>query len=360
MQGHAGVFETEVDGISYKKSTQLISGQEVVSEGIQAGDSAILLLGTTGAGKSTFINAAAGCDAVVVDHGLEPCTKEVKLVAVQHPTDPDRRVVLVDTPGFEDTWADGESILKAVVDRLSFGEMIELTGIIYLQDVTQRSTAADQAMLFGLARSGLAEEVLLVATKWSERNREQLLQADWARLLEKGTQQARFTSTRASAWEAIDLIRRGGAQQRSILHESIGILGQFALAFQVTLPSRNIIIFGETGAGKSSLVNMILGEERASTSYDAGACTLKATRYMTTIETQQYNIFDTVGLEEPKTLQKKERHLETIANAYELLTSLATAGGVHLLVFCFRAGRLTEATRRTYSLFHDFMCDGRV
>ncbi|KAH7909583.1 P-loop containing nucleoside triphosphate hydrolase protein, partial [Hygrophoropsis aurantiaca] len=120
------------------------------------------------------------------------------------------------------------------------------------------------------------------------------------------------------------------------------------------------LVCGRTGAGKSSLINLILGEEKAPISHYGGACTLEAMRYTTTIESQQFNIIDTVGHNEPKTSQQRERLFETIVNTYELLASLATTGGVHLLVFCFSAGRLTEATRRTYSLFHDFMCGGRV
>ncbi|KAH7921524.1 kinase-like protein [Leucogyrophana mollusca] len=124
--------------------------------------------------------------------------------------------------------------------------------------------------------------------------------------------------------------------------------------------SRNIVVFGEIGAGKSSLINMIVGSEVAATSQHTSACTLDARDYDVHIASQKYRIYDTVGPCEGKKPEQRRYHVDALEKAYRLVMSMAAMGGIHLLIFCFRAGRLTEAVRRTYSLFSDFLCESKV
>ena len=62
-------------------------------------------------------------------------------------------------------------------------------------------------------------------------------------------------------------------------------------------PPPNFIIFGEMGAGKSSLINLIAGKEVANTSSGARSCTLKATEYTIRLPDSQceVNLYDTVS-----------------------------------------------------------------
>jgi len=73
-------------------------------------------MGATGTGKSQFINCASGSN-FVVGHALESCTAKVEQ------TNPfeldDRRIVLVDTPGFDDTQRKEVDILNAIVTFLT-------------------------------------------------------------------------------------------------------------------------------------------------------------------------------------------------------------------------------------------------
>ena len=51
---------------------------------------------------------------VVVGHDLQSCTALIRHVIVPHPTDEGRRIILVDTPGFDDTFAPDVEILERI------------------------------------------------------------------------------------------------------------------------------------------------------------------------------------------------------------------------------------------------------
>ena len=124
------------------------------------------------------------------------------------------------------------------------------------------------------------------------------------------------------------------------------------------MPSRdiaqNIVLFGETGAGKSSLVNLIMGRKVAATSHGTDGCTLDSTLYETNAGGYHLRIYDTMGLNEPQL--GAEHYLSAIEKAYRLITALNNAGGIHLLVFCVRGGRITATTQHNYRLFYEFLC----
>ncbi|OAX32445.1 hypothetical protein K503DRAFT_606042, partial [Rhizopogon vinicolor AM-OR11-026] len=117
----------------------------------------------------------------------------------------------------------------------------------------------------------------------------------------------------------------------------------------------NIVIFGETGAGKSSVTNLMASQKVARVSPDTQRCTLEWTEYTVTFDDgTQYQVFDTVGLEEPR-LQTKE-YLTAITNAYSLINALRERGGINLLLFCIRGGRVTTTMKSNYRLFFEFLC----
>jgi hypothetical protein len=128
---------------------------------------------------------------------------------------------------------------------------------------------------------------------------------------------------------------------------------------QVLPPSRNIVIFGETGVGSSSVINLMAGQQIAHTSPDCHRCTLHWTEYPITFENgTRYKVFDTVGFKVP-CLQTGE-YLTAISNAYGLINTLKERGGVDLLLFCIRGGRVTAAMQSSYKLFFEFLCEEKV
>ena len=51
---------------------------------------------------------------VEVGHDLKPCTSSIRHVIIPHPTDEGRRIILVDTPGFDDTHTTDVEILEQI------------------------------------------------------------------------------------------------------------------------------------------------------------------------------------------------------------------------------------------------------
>ncbi|KIJ67506.1 hypothetical protein HYDPIDRAFT_25952 [Hydnomerulius pinastri MD-312] len=120
----------------------------------------------------------------------------------------------------------------------------------------------------------------------------------------------------------------------------------------------NIILFGETGVGRSSVINFIAGQTLAKVSSDPDGHTMASTPYDFTLESLSFRIYDTVALEEPQT--GVNSNLTVIEKASTLIHSLGAAGGVHLLLFCLRAGEITATAQSNYRLFYELLCDKKV
>lgn len=121
----------------------------------------------------------------------------------------------------------------------------------------------------------------------------------------------------------------------------------------------NVIVFGETGVGKSSVINMINGNEVAKTSDGAKGVTFESTPYNTTLAVPKdldIMLWDTAGLNEGDkgTVATKD----AIANLYRLIRRLDE--GISLLVFCMRGPRITENTVKNYKMFYSVLCQKKV
>jgi GTP-binding protein EngB required for normal cell division len=124
------------------------------------------------------------------------------------------------------------------------------------------------------------------------------------------------------------------------------------------MSTKNIVLFGQSGAGKSSVVNLIAGQMKAKTSPGTERCTMHWEEHLIEFDGCTYKMFDTIGLEDPQLAI--EEYLDAIVNAYSLITNLKDAGGIDLLVFCVRAGRFTSAIQSNYRLFYEWLCEKKV
>ncbi|KAH7925385.1 hypothetical protein BV22DRAFT_437408 [Leucogyrophana mollusca] len=195
----------------------------------RANDIIIPIMGPTGAGKSTFVNTAVGKDAMVVGHDLKSCTESLQHVIVDYPKDPSRRVVFVDTPGFDDTYESDFEILRRIAVWLaqSYSDDKKLTGVIYLHEITQKrmmgTSRKNLEMFHKLCGRDASKNVVLATTKWvnitegaGERHEGQLKDTFWKNLIDEGSEMTRFLNDSKSAWAIVDHIVASSDELRAL------------------------------------------------------------------------------------------------------------------------------------------------
>lgn len=119
---------------------------------------------------------------------------------------------------------------------------------------------------------------------------------------------------------------------------------------------RNIIIFGETGTGKSSLINMLSNQEVAPISNDAAGCTFEALPHPVTIGDVEYVLWDTAGLNEGEAGSVPGD--QALRHLHDLVMGLKD--GLSLLIYCIRGSRYRDILKVNYDLFAKIICQGKV
>ncbi|KZP32033.1 hypothetical protein FIBSPDRAFT_944618 [Athelia psychrophila] len=182
-------------------------------------DDCIIIMGVTGAGKSTFVAHSAGGNALDNDehigHGLLSRTDAVNATRVTN-RDTGRSVVLLDTPGFDDTNNPDIMVLETIADWLiaSGRTDIRLAGVIYLHRISDnrmnKSKLNNLTMLQYFVGAKAMPNIALITTLWSgtsqsaAENREtELCSTFWEEMLNNGATYYRFEDTTDSAWDVI-------------------------------------------------------------------------------------------------------------------------------------------------------------
>ncbi|KAF6749526.1 P-loop containing nucleoside triphosphate hydrolase protein [Ephemerocybe angulata] len=142
----------------------------------------IPVMGATGAGKSHFINAllreTGNKEVAIVGSELSSCTVDLLPVEVAGLTSKykaleNEEVVVVDTPGFDDTKASDLDILKRIASWLKKAcqEGAMIGGVIYIHDISQdrfSGSARKNLEMFGhLCGDAALHKVVLVTSKWA-------------------------------------------------------------------------------------------------------------------------------------------------------------------------------------------------
>ncbi|KAF8056289.1 hypothetical protein FPV67DRAFT_1678222 [Lyophyllum atratum] len=185
----------------------------------QKTDLVVPVMGATGAGKSTFINALVGRDVAKVGHNLQSETAQVQHYILPHPQYPDRRLIIVDTPGFDDTNQDDREILRRIAVWLaqSYDADMTLAGVIYLHEITltrMTGTARKNLDMFDkLCGPNAGPNIILATTKWNDvkkkvgEHREKDLRAtQWKEMIDRGSRMSRFEASQKSAKAIMKLI----------------------------------------------------------------------------------------------------------------------------------------------------------
>ncbi|KIJ67531.1 hypothetical protein HYDPIDRAFT_108364 [Hydnomerulius pinastri MD-312] len=120
----------------------------------------------------------------------------------------------------------------------------------------------------------------------------------------------------------------------------------------------NIVLFGEAGVGKSSIINLLAEKSVAPFASKTKGCTLESQGYIISIRQHKFRIYDTVGLNESEL--ELTGYARAVQHAAQLIRSLHRDGGVDLLLFCMRGSRITATTIGNYKLFHEHLCGSKV
>ncbi|KZP27761.1 hypothetical protein FIBSPDRAFT_853310 [Athelia psychrophila] len=120
----------------------------------------------------------------------------------------------------------------------------------------------------------------------------------------------------------------------------------------------NVIIFGQSGSGKSSLVNMIAGRDVARISASTVGCTASSQSYDVDIPGPlKIKLWDTAGLNESN--EGSVSSARAIAAICKLVRDLELdPAGLSLLVYCVR-GRIHETTVMNYNMIRS-VCHGKI
>ncbi|KAF8959528.1 P-loop containing nucleoside triphosphate hydrolase protein [Flammula alnicola] len=267
------------------------------------------VMGPTGVGKSTFINTLLGRSAVAVGHSMHSCTAKIEPI-VENLTGTARRLVIVDTPGFDDTYVDDSEISKRISSWMesSYTPSMKVAGIIYLHEITQPRMSENTCsnivdVLKKLCGPDGLDSVVLGTTKWEtlgalgvgEKHEKELKELYWKGMMDAGADIKQARNNKQSAWNIVNVIIDGYTRKN-------------ATAFR---EAPMIMLLGETGAGKSTFIEKagprlrqkpIIGHSLASCTNRVSEFKVqdpnKPGCYVTLIDTPGFNDSDSQGDDE--------------------------------------------------------------
>jgi len=192
-------------------------------------DFIVAIIGPTGSGKSTFINALIGREVASVGDDLESHTAQIGHFAFFDSNFPDRRIIVIDTPGLDDMRTDDREILGRISTWLarSYDSKMKLAGVVYLHDIhhdQMHITGKALSMIESLCGVEGVRKVVLATTMWSEVSqdaggrRENILRAKyWKYMLDRGSTITRFDGKQRSAQEIVNSVL--ARNKRSTSHD---------------------------------------------------------------------------------------------------------------------------------------------
>ncbi|KDR82096.1 hypothetical protein GALMADRAFT_115026, partial [Galerina marginata CBS 339.88] len=244
-------------------------------------DLIILIMGPTGTGKSNFIDhltGRAGKPGRRGGNGLRSYTSEVTAVRMKNHPKYKNRIILVDSPGFDNTQLSNQEVLETI--SLWLTDMCEANifphGIMYTHRITDnRSGEQDRnlKMFIELCRKQSAKNILFVTTMWDkiistqeEEDLEDIRKKYWGSLLDCST--ARFYNNSKSAWDTIDtILAQGDDTAKPMEHEDLEDPSKLDRDDLV------IVLMGPTGTGKSNIIDNLTGQLGKRVGHSLKSCT---------------------------------------------------------------------------------------
>ena len=105
---------------------------------------------------------------------------------------------------------------------------------------------------------------------------------------------------------------------------------------QKSCPIFGVLVIGETGSGKSTLINNLLGRDVAKVGHTMQSLTSKVTPYDVAVEGVGLSVYDTPGLDDSRGVDYEKGDLK-------IMQDLLVKRKIHLVIYCFR---MTETKMR--------------
>ncbi|WP_088347422.1 MULTISPECIES: ribosome biogenesis GTPase Der [Rhodomicrobium] len=252
----------------------------------------IVIAGRPNVGKSTLFNRLAGKRLALVDDmpGLTRDRKEAEAVIGK------RVLRLTDTAGLEEA---EEGSIAARMSQQSQGAIHSADLILFMIDVRTGITPADEQFALDVRATG--KPVILVANKCEGRT----------------TQAGFYEAFKLGLGEPVGISAEHGTgigelyERVGEVLDGLGDEGQNA-GLEADIPSREralkLAIVGRPNAGKSTLVNTLLGEERMITGPEPGL-TRDSVSTDFTWQGREIKLFDTAGLRRKSRISEKAEKL---------------------------------------------------
>ncbi|OTA93385.1 hypothetical protein M434DRAFT_395648 [Hypoxylon sp. CO27-5] len=188
---------------------------------LRPSDTVILVMGITGSGKSSFISQLLQEDVDIIGHDLTSHTSKVSIFMLNY--EDDRRVFLLDTPGFDDTYRSDAEILRDITFVLArvYQCGISVAGVIYMHRITDNrisgSSVRNLEILRKLCGPDAFPRIVLTSSMWDSAAQDPVLLQEafdreeqlksmgnfWGSLYHGGSHIIRWMGDRESAFGAI-------------------------------------------------------------------------------------------------------------------------------------------------------------
>ncbi|KAG1850169.1 P-loop containing nucleoside triphosphate hydrolase protein [Suillus subluteus] len=334
----------------------------------------VVICGEAGSGKSSLVNLIAGENVAVTSSDAGGCTAGTHAYDISTIRNETFKVKLVDTAGLDEgprgTVPDKEArriLRKLLRTRTEQGD-IHLVMYCVRGERVVRTLRRNYELIRSQVKKKKVPIVLVVTClesykpemeEWWTVNERTISNLGMTfaghACITTETMTSMHMERRTQSYDAVcKLIKHYYLSNKTGIHTELSR----GTIHNVPRTERNIIVFGETGAGKSSLINLMAGKNVADTCCGVEACTTRWKEYFIKFGGEPFKVFDTVGLNEPQL--GIPQYFDAVENAHSLIQDLEREGGIDLLLFCMPAGRLKAMHQCNYRLFRYFLCDKKV